>query len=560
MTPAENGYFTHEGPGGDGLRYAYLLDNGQERPDPASRWQPEGVSRPSAVFDAAAHAWSDAAWPGVPRDDLAIYELHVGTFSPDGTFTGVIPRLSELAELGFTAIEIMPVAQFSGERNWGYDGVHLYATQSSYGGPRELQRLVDAAHQAGLAVILDVVYNHLGPEGNYLREFGAYFTDRYHTPWGAALNYDGPDCEPVRQLMCENARLWVRDFHFDGLRLDATMMMYDLGARHILAEIAQAAREEGARAGRVVHIIAETDQNDMRIVNSVERGGYGLDGIWADDFHHALHALLTGERDRYYQGYGQPDHVAKAFADVFVYDGCYSPWRRRRHGSSVGDASRSHFVVCTKNHDLIGNRPLGDRPATYLPPAALRIWAALLLLHPGVPLVFMGEEYGERRPFPFFCSFSDPRLIEAVRQGRKKELSFAKLPGTAGLPDPQDAATFNAAKLSWQWTEPIHAGLRRLYQKLLAARRTWPALQDKQSTRARIIAGTPLLMIERGPGQEILACANLGAQAHSFRAEEVGSRQLLLSTEQPEFAGGRMDGAPPSDVLGYEVLVFGRSR
>jgi maltooligosyltrehalose trehalohydrolase len=576
MTPAENGYFVCEKRGTelhsvppDGLRYAYLLQNGQERPDPASRWQPQGVHKPSAVFDPAAFEWTDSAWRGAARDDLVIYELHVGTFTPEGSFAAIIPRLRQLAELGITAIELMPIAQFPGERNWGYDGVGLYAVQHSYGGPRELQRLVDAAHSAGLAVLLDVVYNHVGPEGNYLAEFGPYFAKRFHTPWGATFNYDEADCDPVRQFICDNARMWIRDFHLDGLRLDAIMMLHDLGARHILADIAAAAHDEAAKAGRVVHVIGETNQNDIRQVHSPERGGLGLDAVWADDLHHAMHALLTGERDGRFQDFGKPEHVAKAFNNVFVYDGCYSAWRRRRHGSPVGDAPRRAFVISIKNHDLIGNRPFGDRPIAYLPAAAMRMWCALSLLHPGVPLIFMGEEYGEQRPFPFFCSFSHERLIESVRHGRQRELSFEKLPGTAGLPDPQDPATFASAVLSWSWDAPLQAGLRQLYRDVLAARRNWPALRDREHTSARIVQGktdthddAPLLIVQRGAGPSLWACASLNSACASLPQAEAAATsslpQLLLSTEAKSYGGSRSPESPVESLLPYELIIYGQ--
>ena len=309
----------------------------------------------------------------IAPEDLVFYELHVGTFTPEGTFAAIIPRLPELASLGVTAIELMPVAQFPGDRNWGYDGVHPNAVQNSYGGPRALQQLVDAAHRAGLAVFLDVVYNHLGPEGNYFGKFGPYFTDRYQTPWGQAINYDGPDSDPVRQFVVDNACQWVRDFHIDGLRLDAVHAIFDLGARHILADIQAAVQAEADLAGRRVHVIAESNQNDVRLVSPVERGGYGLDGVWNDDFHHSVHALLTGERDGYYEDFGQPADLAKAVNDVFVYDGCYSPFRRRRHGSRVGDLDRTRFVVCVQNHDQVGNRAQGDRLSVLVPPAAAAI-------------------------------------------------------------------------------------------------------------------------------------------------------------------------------------------
>ncbi|MCU0983032.1 MAG: malto-oligosyltrehalose trehalohydrolase [Pirellulaceae bacterium] len=363
MQPTGEGYFVHEATGvPEGLRYAYRLPDGRTLPDPASRWQPQGVHQPSAVVLVEDFPWSDGGWSGVSLDDLVIYELHVGTFTPSGTFDGVIDRLAALADLGVTAIEIMPISQFPGGRNWGYDGVHPYAAQNTYGGPRGFQRMVDAAHRHGLAVVLDVVYNHLGPEGNYFADFGPYFSDRHHTPWGTSINYDGRDCEPVRRLVIDNALMWVRDFHVDALRLDAIQAIYDLGALHILQELQDEVQREAARQGRRVSVIGETDQNDPRLVTPVERGGYGLDGVWSDDFHHAVHAWLTGQRDGYFQPFGGAEQIVEAYNRVFVRDGRWDPYRRRRHGGPAGDLPRRQFVVCMQNHDQVGNR-VGSRPA-----------------------------------------------------------------------------------------------------------------------------------------------------------------------------------------------------
>jgi maltooligosyltrehalose trehalohydrolase len=564
LTSEGEGHFAGELPDVDeGLRYAYRLTNGGEYPDPASRWQPDGVHRPSAVFFPESFHWSDAAWRGVPRLDLAIYELHVGTFTPPGTFAAILPRLEDLRALGVTAIELMPVAQFPGERNWGYDGVHPFAVQQSYGGPRALQQLVDAAHACGLAVILDVVYNHLGNEGNYLGQFGPYFTDRYHTPWSLAVNFDGPDCEPVRRFFIDNACGWVRDFHLDGLRLDAIQTIFDLGAHHILAELQSAVQREAARAGRTVHVIGETNQNDVRLINAPDRGGYGLDGVWSDDFHHSVHALLTGERDGYYQDFGPLRHVAKACESPFVYDGCYSQYRRRRHGSRVGDHDRSQFVVCIQNHDQVGNRARGERLGALVPPAASRLACGLLLLSPCTPLLFMGEEYGEPRPFPFFCSFGDPHLAEAVRRGRRAEFAELAFRWGTEIPDPQAVETFDSARLSWQWPEGSpQAALRALYRDLLAARRTWPPLADRHSTTARLVStrdatggARELLVVERGRGA-LVAYANVTSLELPLPSE-VGERALVLSTEDRIYGGQRTPATSPAQLAPYELAVFG---
>ena len=550
MTADAEGYFVHREPQADeGLRYCYKLADGRELPDPASRWQPDGVHRPSSLFFPESFSWTDQAWRGVAREDLVIYELHVGAFTPEGTFEAILPRLPELLELGVTAVELMPVAQFAGDRNWGYDAVYPYAVQNSYGGPRALQRFVDSAHRLGMAVLLDVIYNHLGPEGNYLAHFGPYFTDRYHTPWGKAINYDGPQSDPVRRFVIDNACAWVRDFHIDGLRLDAVHAIYDLSAQHILAELQAEVQREAVRAGRRVHVIAETNQNDVRLVRPRNRGGHGLDGAWNDDFHHAVHALLTGERDGYYLDFGRPEHLAKTFRDVFVYDGCYSPFYRRRHGNRVGRTDRTRFVVCIQNHDQIGNRAMGDRLGALVAPPAMRLATGLLMLSPCVPLLFMGEEYGERRPFPFFCSFDDPAVVDAVREGRREEFTALEFEWEAEIPDAQSPDTFASARLGWQWPEGSpQAQMRQLYKDLLTARREWPALGDRRHTTARLLKRdhcaesdqSPILLIlHRGREDALLAVANLSAHESPLPLLELGDRAMLLSTEDVRYGGVR---------------------
>lgn len=551
----------------EGTRYAYKLTGDGEYPDPASRHQPEGVHLPSAVFFPETYHWSDDQWRGVPREDLVIYELHVGTFTPEGTLAAVAARLPELALLGVTALELMPVAQFPGDRNWGYDGVHPFAVQNSYGGPRALQRLIDTAHQAGMAVLLDVVYNHFGPEGNYLASFGPYLTDRYPTPWGRAINFDGPESDAVRQFVIDNARTWVRDFHADGLRLDAVHAIYDFSARHILADVQTAVQQEADRRNRTVHVIAESDLNDVRLVEPPALGGYGLDGVWSDDFHHGVHALLTGEQEGYYRDFGRAEHLVKTLNDVFVYDGTYSPFRRRRHGSKVGKLDRAQFVVAVQNHDQVGNRAAGERFGTLLAPEAQRLACGLLLLSPCVPLMFMGEEYGETAPFPFFCSFGDAELIEAVRRGRREEFANLAFRWKTEVPDPQDPGTFASAKLRWRWPEGSpHAQMRELYRDLLSARRRWPALRDRQHTAARLGAvhategGEPtVLILERGLGPALVACANLTSKDGSLPDLELAGRTMILSTEEPRYGGTRAVAQPVDGLRPYELLIFGPS-
>ncbi|MDB4877533.1 MAG: malto-oligosyltrehalose trehalohydrolase [Gemmatimonadetes bacterium] len=466
--------------------YLFVLDDERELPDPASRWQPHGVHGPSRVVDPA-FGWTDQSWRGVSMDELVIYELHVGTFTPEGTFAAIVPHLAELKTLGVSAIELMPVAQFPGARNWGYDGVGLYAAQDSYGGPAELKKLVNAAHAAGLAVLLDVVYNHVGPEGNYLDAFGPYFTDVYRTPWGRAINYDGPDSDDVRRFVVGNALHWIGDYHIDGLRLDAVHSIFDFGARHVLEEIAAEAHALGERLGRSVVVIAESDLNDPRIVRSADEYGYGLDGQWSDDFHHAVHAALTGETRGYFADFGPVSAIASALREPFVYDGRYSMHRRRRHGAPSVGLPRKRFVVAIQNHDQVGNRAKGDRLSTLLAPEQLRLAAALLLLSPYVPLIFMGEEYGETNPFPYFVSHGDPELIEAVRAGRRGE--FQSFDWDAEVPDPHDESVFRQATLDRpKAARPPHAQLLALYRDLLALRRDEPLMRP-DGARLAVEAG-----------------------------------------------------------------------
>jgi maltooligosyltrehalose trehalohydrolase len=441
-----------------GQDYSFVLDGGDPLPDPCSRWQPDGLRGLSRVYEAP----PPMRFPVPPLTDLVIYELHIGTFSPEGTFEGAIPYLAGLAELGVTAIEIMPVAEFPGARGWGYDGVYLSAAQSSYGGPHGLSKLVAAAHEAGLAVILDVVYNHVGASGvKALEAFGPYFTDKYETPWGRAINYDDADCDPVREWVIQSATGWVEDFGIDGLRLDAIHAIFDSSAEHIVAAIARRVHETRADA----LVIAESGLNDPRVMRRVSHGGYECDAAWADDFHHSLRTLVTDERDGYYVEFGHVRDLAKALHRPHVHDGTYSSFRRRRFGAPADDVPPERFVVFAQDHDQVGNRAFGDRlPATVLPLAALCV-----LLSPFTPMLFMGEEYGEPAPFQFFSDHIDPDLAEATRTGRRAEFaSFASF--DEEIPDPQDIATFEASKL----TRHVDPHLQRLYAELLRVRRDLP--------------------------------------------------------------------------------------
>ncbi len=477
MEPGPQGYFDIvAGDIGPGARYRYRLDGTSAYPDPVSRCQPEGVHGPSMVVDPEDFQWSDASWTGMALDDLIIYELHVGTFTEEGTCEAIIPHLRYLKEtVGITAIELMPVAQFPGRRNWGYDGVYPYAVQLSYGGPDGLKRLVNACHAAGLAVILDVVYNHLGPEGNYLGAFGPYFTEHYRTPWGAAVNYDGPDSDPVRQYVVSNALYWITEYHIDGLRLDAIHGIYDFSATHILAELSAAVRAQAAALKRTIVVIAESDLNDTRIIDGPAQGGYGLDAQWNDDFHHALRVTLTGEQEGYYRDYQSLTDLVKVLEERFVYSGQYSAYRRRRHGNSARHCPASQFVVFSQNHDQVGNRAVGDRLSTQLPFDALKVARALVLLSPHIPLLFMGEEYGDTAPFQYFIEHGDPALIEAVRQGRRREFApFGWKPEE--IPDPQSPATFERSRVHPQQRAEWQEALLRWTGALIRLRKTHPAL------------------------------------------------------------------------------------
>ena len=461
---------------GPGTEYWYRLDGTRDRPDPVSRELAGGVHGVSRVVDPAAFPWADGGWQGLAMPDLILYELHVGTFTPAGTFDAAIARLPYLLDLGVTALEIMPVAEFPGRRNWGYDGVSPYAPHSGYGGPEGLRRLVDASHRAGLAVLLDVVYNHLGPEGNYLREFGPYFSDRYRTAWGEGFNLDGPDSDEVRRYLAGNAVYWIDEFHLDGLRLDAADRIVDLSPVHLAEEIGAAVHRLGEGAGRRTVVIAEIDSNDPRWVRPREVGGFGLDGHWSDDFHHAVHVALTGERGGYYADFGGVGPVARALGRRYVHDGGYSAFRRRRHGHPADDVPGDRFVVCVQNHDQVGNRAAGERLAALVEPAGVRLAAAILLLAPYVPLLFMGEEYAERSPFLYFVSHGDPDLIEAVREGRRQE--FAAFGWRGEIPDPQSEATFAASGPRWERAgEGEHAAVLALYRDLLRLRRALPLLR-----------------------------------------------------------------------------------
>jgi maltooligosyltrehalose trehalohydrolase len=495
----------------------WLVLDGRRLPDPSSRSQPRGLRAPSRIVDPGAFAWSDRGFRAAPLRDAVLYELHVGAFTPAGTFDAAIEHLPALAALGVTHVELMPVAEFPGARGWGYDGVYLSAAQSSYGGPEGLQRLVDAAHGAGLGIILDVVYNHVGASGvRALEAFGPYFTERYETFWGKAVNYDDEQCDPVREWVLQSASGWVRDFHLDGLRLDAIHAIHDAGAHHILAALAE--RVRAARRGALV--IAESGLNDPRVMRPPRQGGLGQDAAWADDFHHALRALLTGERDGWYEDFGALWQLAKALHRPHVHDGDYSTFRRRRFGARADDRPVEQFVVFAQNHDQVGNRALGDRLPARLQPLA----AFCTLLSPFTPLLFMGEEHGEGAPFQFFTDHIDKRIADATREGRRREFAaFAQFAGH-DVPDPQDPATFERSKLTRRGSR----SRRALYAALLRARRELPRRVDG----IEFSEDDGWLRVHRGPFELAM---NFAARP---RAVPVEGREVRLATHRARLGGG----------------------
>ncbi|MAS33704.1 MAG: malto-oligosyltrehalose trehalohydrolase [Anaerolineaceae bacterium] len=499
------GYFTcHVDGVMPGARYYYRLDGEKERPDPASRSQPEGVHGPSQVVDPD-FKWGDAGWQPPSLRNSVIYELHVGTFTTEGTFDAIINYLPYLVELGVTTLQIMPVAQFPGARNWGYDGVQLYAPHHDYGGVDGLKRLVNACHQQGLAVLLDVVYNHLGPEGNYLWDYGPYFTDRYHSAWGDSINLDGPQSDPVRRFFMENAVYWLDQFHIDGLRLDAIHALYDTSARPFVSELAAHAQDWAVRHNRSVHIIAESHDNDRRLTLSREANGLGLNAQWLDDLHHMIHIILTGEDQGYYLDYQDFSLLPKVLTESFAYTGQYSQVWQRRHGTSARAIPADRFIVSTQTHDQVGNRMLGERLSQLTDFDGLKLAAALMLCSPYVPMLFMGEEYRESAPFLYFISHEDPDLVKAVREGRAKE--FAAFKWQAEPPDPHAETTFMRSKLDHRLhLTGDHAVLYALYRELIGLRRQYTALSnpDRAATRVYADSFARILCMERRDAAQIL--------------------------------------------------------
>ena len=515
------------------VEYAFLIDDdAKPYPDPRSLWQPLGVHEPSRVYDHARFQWTDAAWEGVPFVEAVIYELHIGTFSAEGTFDGAIAHLDHLVELGITHVEVMPVAAFAGERGWGYDGVALFAVAQPYGGPDGFKRFVDACHAKGLAVILDVVYNHFGPVGNYAPKFGPYLTERYVTPWGAAVNLDQPGSDEVRRYFCDNALMWLRDYHTDGLRLDAVHEYLDRSGLNFMEQLAAEVDELEATLKRPLTLIAESDLNDPRVVRPRSENGYGIDAQWSDDFHHALFALLTEEAEHlgYYRDFGTMDDFVKALTQVFVYDGRFSEYRGQSHGRPAGDLPAQRFLAYIQNHDQVGNRALGDRIEHLVGSDAARVAMGLVVLAPFIPMLFMGDEFSASSPFLYFADHEDPEMARSVSEGRKRE--FAGF-GFAGqdVPDPEDRRTFERSRLPWnEASAGAHAAMFEWTKALIRLRRSSRALQDGDRSRLQVRSDAEKrwLWMRRG---EFRIVANVAAQDSLLLPLEEGEEIVTSSRE-----------------------------
>lgn len=543
-----------------GDRYSVIVDR-DPFPDPASLAQPDGVHGASMVMDIERFSWTDENWGNMPLKDYIFYEIHTGTFSAEGNFRGIEEKLDYLKELGITAIEIMPVAQFPGERNWGYDGVFPFAVQDSYGGPDELQRLVNACHERELAVVLDVVYNHTGPEGNYWRLFAPYFVDKYHTPWGAAINFSEAWSDGVRDYFIENVLMWFRDFHIDALRLDAVHAIVDLGANHILSEIKDYVTQYTKSSGRLHHLIIECDLNDAKYIRPRSENGYGMDAQWSDEFHHSLRVACGHEPTGYYADFNGVDHLAKAYKDAYVYDGIYSPQRHRTFGSKVNHCSGEQFIVCSQNHDQIGNRMLGERNSMLVSFEKLKLMAGAVFVSPFLPLVFMGEEYGETNPFLYFISHTDKALVHAIREGRKKE--FAAFHPEGVIPDAAAIETFEQSRLQWHLlNERKHQTLFQYYKELIALRKTHPVLQSRDRSKLETKADAQrqtLTLYRPGPVADLICLMNFSSESQEMITPPVaGDWKKIWDSSDPKWLGNMASSEKliPTPTIPPETIVI----
>jgi maltooligosyltrehalose trehalohydrolase len=541
-------------------QYFYAPDDGKEFPDPASFFQPNGVHEASALINHSSFEWKDQHWKGIDKPALILYELHVGTFTPEGTFEAIIPRLDDLLDTGINAIEIMPVAQFPGERNWGYDGVFPYAVQHSYGGPEGLKQLVDACHQKGIAVYLDVVYNHIGPEGNYFKEFGPYFTHKYITPWGDAINFDGPWSDGVRDFFSDNVLYWLHHFHIDGLRLDAIHVIYDDSAFNIWGLINQKVKWLEQQTGRTYILIAECDFNNPSVITPIEKNGFGFDMEWLDDFHHIVYALLDKEGQVLYEDFYTLEQAAKAINEGFIYTGEYVKARKRKFGASSKGVPGDKFVIFNQNHDQIGNRADGARLSKLINQKSIQLATALMFLSPYIPLLFMGEEYSETAPFLYFVDHSEPALIKAVRDGRKRE--FAHFYNGQDPIDPQAATTFENSKLHWHLRqEPSHKMMLEWYKSLIQLRKTNPALQtfDKAFVQAYVIHEKILTMHRQSPDgiDYLFAVFNFSTDLLSFELPvDKHLWTMLLSNNEAYTTMMQTNAGARLELEGHGMMLF----
>jgi maltooligosyltrehalose trehalohydrolase len=536
-----------------GDKYLISIDDSKTLPDPASLYQPEGVHGPSQVVDLNSFKWTDTDWKGMPQHNV-FYELHTGIFSQTGDFEGIAGKLEYLKELGITAIEIMPVAQFSGNRNWGYDGVYPFAVQNSYGGPYALQKLVNTCHRNGLAVILDVVYNHFGPEGNYISEFGPYFTDDYKTPWGKAINFDGPYSDAVRMFYTENMLMWFRDFHIDALRLDAVHAIKDFSARHIMEEMRDKADELEHVTGKKFKLIAELDLNNTRYILPRECGGYGLDMQWVDEFHHALHSYVTGENNGYYYDFGDISQISKALNDAYVYDDVYSPHRKKTFGSKTDGIPGNRFVIFIQNHDHTGNRMLGERIGNLVDFETLKLLAGIMFVSPYVPLLFMGEEYNEQSHFRYFTSHSDKQLIENVRKGRKEE--FAAFMNADDIQDPQSEDSFNISRPGFD-LKGSGGLLFNYYRELIKLKLNHPVMKDynRDEVNASQINDHAVLLTRKVNENLLIALMNFNKRKLAFQLPmDISRLKLLIDSAEKRWGGEREN--DHEIFSGNEITVF----
>ncbi len=551
-----------------GDRYYFVLDGGKKLADPCSLSQPEGVHGPSEAVDLKSFNWTDDTYAHIPLKEYIIYELHIGTFTSEGTFGALADKLDYLVGLGITAIEIMPVSQFSGERNWGYDGVFPFCAQHSYGGHRELRQLVDACHRKGVAVILDVVYNHIGPEGNRLADFGAYFTEKYNTPWGNAINFDDAWCDGVRQFYTENVLMWFRDFHIDALRIDAAHAIKDLSPVHILQEIKVQVDLLSQETGRRYDLIVELDLNDNRFINPISQGGFGMDAQWIDEFHHALRVSSGQERTGYYSDFDGIKSLAKAYLDAYVYDGAYSPHRKKKFGGKAKGNPGQQFVVFSQNHDHVGNRMLGERTSVLVSFEMQKLLAGAVMASPYIPLLFMGEEYAETNPFQYFVDHSDPELAQAVREGRRSEFAAFHLEGEA--PDPLSVHTFEQSKLQWDLikSEP-HKTMLQFYKALIKIRKRQPALREPEREHVSVeysVEKQTIILSRKHLSQHIICLMNFSNfdQEVTTMEETSGWTKLLASSDEqwlggvdfPDFIPGKLSLTLPAASFTLYTQVY----